>query len=130
MTPHAESPPYRKVAAELRRQIRAGRYKPGERVPSSRDLEAEYGIANMTARSALRVLADEGLVYNVTGRGNFVSDPLPAGPSADEQAESGAERMHSAEYEELSARLDQISAAVDEMREVFERLATITQPRK
>ncbi len=56
----SDTPPYRLVAEELRRQIRSGRLKPGERVPSSRDLEATYEIANMTARSALRMLRDEG----------------------------------------------------------------------
>ncbi|SHL62263.1 GntR family transcriptional regulator [Streptomyces yunnanensis] len=125
-----EDPPYRAVADELRRQIRAGRFKPGERVPSSRQLEKDYVIANMTARSALRVLADEGLIYNVTGRGNFVSDPLPAEPSADEQTEGQPAKLHSAEYRELSKRLDELNAQIEGMRDIFQRLAAFTQPQK
>ncbi|MGW2862533.1 GntR family transcriptional regulator [Streptomyces sp. NPDC001205] len=126
----AQDPAYRTVSDDLRRKIRAGDYQPGDKVPSSRALEKEYGIANMTARSALRVLVDEGLIRTAVGRGNFVADPLP--PEAPAEAPTGAapEKLHSAEYQELSARLDEMDKAIEEMREFFQRLAAITQPPK
>lgn len=67
-------PPYQHAADELRREIKAGRYKPGEQLPSYRELQERFGVANMTARSALGVLRDEGLIYTIQGRGSFVSD--------------------------------------------------------
>ncbi|MFH0243263.1 SCO5717 family growth-regulating ATPase [Streptomyces sp. HK10] len=67
-------PPYQHAADAIRREIRAGRYKPGEQLPSYRELQERFGIANMTARSALNVLRDEGLVYTIQGRGSFVAD--------------------------------------------------------
>ncbi|MFF2651643.1 GntR family transcriptional regulator [Streptomyces sp. NPDC058045] len=127
----SDTPPYRLVAEELRRQIRSGRLKPGEQVPSSRDLEATYEIANMTARSALRMLRDEGLINTMPGRGNFVADPLPeADPKAGTPEAASGGRMPTKEYVELSERLDQMDKAIEEMREFFQRLAAFTQPPK
>ncbi len=68
-------PPYLMAADRLRLEIRAGRYKPGDRLPSSRELRGSLGIANATVRAALRVLRQEGLVYSVQGRGTYVADP-------------------------------------------------------
>lgn len=128
----SHTPPYRLVADEIRKQIRSGRIKPGERVPSSRDLEAEYEIANMTARSALRLLRDEGLIYSTPGRGNFVCDPLPPEPSttAGTSKQQPADHMPTPEYVELSQRLDAVNARLDNLLEVFQQLAGITEKPK
>ncbi|MGW1609238.1 GntR family transcriptional regulator [Streptomyces sp. NPDC002285] len=67
-------PPYQHAADELRREIKQGRFKPGEQMPSVRELQDRFGVANMTARSALNVLRDEGLIYTIHGRGSFVAD--------------------------------------------------------
>lgn len=126
------TPPYRLVAEELRQQIRSGRIKPGERVPSSRDLEAKYDIANMTARSALRVLRDDGLIYSTPGRGNFVVDPLPPEPGETPGAgeSEGQRQMASAEYLELSGRLDELNAKVDDLMGFLQQLASFTERQK
>ncbi|QEV19614.1 GntR family transcriptional regulator [Streptomyces alboniger] len=67
-------PPYQHAADELRREIMQGRFKPGEQMPPVRELQERFGVANMTARSALNVLRDEGLIYTIHGRGSFVAD--------------------------------------------------------
>ena len=79
MTPAHEKkpdrrPPYQHAADELRREIKQGRFKPGQQMPSVRELQERFGGANMTARSALNVLRDEGLIYTIHGRGSFVAD--------------------------------------------------------
>ncbi|MFD4143794.1 SCO5717 family growth-regulating ATPase [Streptomyces sp. NPDC058572] len=79
MSPAPESkpdrrPPYQHAADELRRDILKGRIKPGAQMPSIRELQDRFGVANMTARSALNVLRDEGLIYTIHGRGSFVAD--------------------------------------------------------
>ncbi len=88
MTPppqHDPRPPYQQAADAIRRDIHAGKLKPGEQLPSHRELQEMFNIANMTARSALRVLRDEGLIYTVQGRGSYVTDK-PAGHSPDTEA--------------------------------------------
>ncbi|MGW2826342.1 winged helix-turn-helix domain-containing protein [Streptomyces sp. NPDC001443] len=72
-------PPYQHAADELRRDIVQGRIKPGEQMPSIRELQERFGVANMTARAALNVLRDEGLIYTIHGRGSFVADTDAAG---------------------------------------------------
>jgi DNA-binding GntR family transcriptional regulator len=75
-----EAPPYRQAASILRVEITIGRFKPGQRLPAYRELETRFGIANMTARSAIAVLRSEGLVHTVQGRGTFVRAASPSPP--------------------------------------------------
>ena len=67
-----DEPVYQQVAGILRRQIESGEIEPRRPVPSIRTLCQEYGIARATAAKSLRVLADEGLIRQVPGRGWFV----------------------------------------------------------
>ncbi|MGW0666414.1 GntR family transcriptional regulator [Streptomyces sp. NPDC002746] len=125
----SDTPPYRLVAQELRRQIRAGRYAPGQQIPSSRELEAQYEIANMTARSALRLLRDEGWINTLPGRGNFVVDTLPAAEAGGAPPEN-ENRMPTREYIELSERLDDLTQKVDGLLGVLQQLNGLTESRK
>lgn len=68
----SETPIYRQVAAILRERIAAGTYQPGRRLPSVNDLVQEFGIAQLTARKALRVLVDAGEATMTPGMGTYV----------------------------------------------------------
>ena len=73
-------PVYQQVAAVLRARIEAGKIPPGRPLPSEPHLMQEFGVARETARKAVRVLRDEGLVQIVQGRGAFViSNSTPPG---------------------------------------------------
>jgi GntR family transcriptional regulator len=63
-----------RIAAELRRLIEAGELAPGERLPSERVLAERYSAARNTARQAIRLLSEGGLVTAEHGRGVFVRD--------------------------------------------------------
>ncbi|GAA2082779.1 GntR family transcriptional regulator [Streptomyces albiaxialis] len=56
------TPPYLRIAAEIRRRIEDGELAPGERVPSTRRLAAEWNVALATATKALTALRQEGTV--------------------------------------------------------------------
>jgi len=71
----APEPPYLQVAATLRGRIQSGQLPPGARVPSITALMGEFGIARNTARRAIEVLKDEGLVTVRQGWGTFVARP-------------------------------------------------------
>jgi GntR family transcriptional regulator len=66
---------YERLADELRQGIVSGQYKPGDRLPSTLDLMARTGVANLTVRGAYRVLVEEGLVESVNKRGFYVRRP-------------------------------------------------------
>jgi DNA-binding GntR family transcriptional regulator len=68
----AESPS-RQIAAWLRGRIKTGEFKPGQRLPTERDLQQTLGVAATTTRRAYRLLADEGLVVTTPGRGTHVA---------------------------------------------------------
>lgn len=74
-------PAYLQMADELRDSIDSGGLKPGERLPSGRDLARRYGVAPMTVSHALDVLRGEGLVEAYQGRGVFVTDHRAGGRS-------------------------------------------------
>lgn len=66
---------YEVVAGELRRRIRAGELKPGDRVPSTRALVRDFGVAMATATKALQALQAERLVHPSPGVGTVVGPP-------------------------------------------------------
>jgi DNA-binding GntR family transcriptional regulator len=66
-------PVYIQLAAILRGQISRGELEPGRPVPSLRTLVETYGVNRGTAAKAIGILADEGLVVVVKGRGWFVT---------------------------------------------------------
>lgn len=65
-------PPYLQIADDLRRQIKAGRFQPGDRLPPTLTMQKTYGTASETIRHAVRVIRDEGLVATQSTRGTFV----------------------------------------------------------
>ncbi|MDX2971091.1 GntR family transcriptional regulator [Kribbella solani] len=66
-------PPYVQVADGLRRAIQTGELAAGTKLPSGRELAAEWGVALMTLQKAVDLLRSEGLVYSQQGRGVFVA---------------------------------------------------------
>lgn len=72
-----DRPPYRQIAAELRRLITSGRLTPGAKLPSESELIEHYGVARMTVRQAMQELRGEGLVVAEHGKGVFVRSAPP-----------------------------------------------------
>ncbi|HEY3557344.1 MAG TPA: GntR family transcriptional regulator [Kribbella sp.] len=68
-------PAYQEIAAELRRRIETGELLPGERVPSTRALVRDFGVAMATATKALQALQAERLVHPSPGVGTVVGPP-------------------------------------------------------
>ena len=72
-------PVYQQVASILRDLIRSGKLARDQALPSESYLVQQYGISRASARHAVAVLRDEGLVYTVPQRGTFVGSASPAG---------------------------------------------------
>ncbi|MEO3857711.1 GntR family transcriptional regulator [Acrocarpospora sp. B8E8] len=67
------TPIYIQIADLIAKQIANGDLGPGAPVASARELQSEFGIALITARSVHRELCDRGLARTVPGEGTFVS---------------------------------------------------------
>jgi DNA-binding GntR family transcriptional regulator len=76
-----DEPVYQQVAGILRDQIKSGKIEPRRPIPSIRTLCETYGVARATAGKAIRLLADEGLIRRVPGKGWFVA-PQSDGPAS------------------------------------------------
>ena len=72
--PLAPIPPYRQIAAILKRRILSGQYPPDTRIPTESELVETYEVARTTTRRAIAALREEGLVYTVPARGTYVAD--------------------------------------------------------
>jgi GntR family transcriptional regulator len=69
----APDPLYEQIARVIRERIEDGTYD--RRVPGEMVLADEFDVSRPTVRSALDILAAEGLVRAVRGRGTFVIRP-------------------------------------------------------
>src|SRR6266568_1518586 len=68
---------YRQVYQRIRSEILSGRLAPGARLPSSRTLASELGVARGTIVTAFQLLAGEGYIVSDRARGTMVNLALP-----------------------------------------------------
>ncbi len=76
---------YIRLANAIRAQIESGQLQPGDRLPSTAELKAQYGIGNDTVRWAMSILAGEKKIVTAQGEARWVwpgpRDPFePAEP--------------------------------------------------
>ena len=84
-------PRYARIAAELSRRITDRELAPGDKVPSTRQVAQEFGVALATAAKALGVLRAEGLVITRPRSGTVVAPRRAA--TTGEVAELTRERV-------------------------------------
>jgi len=64
---------FQQIAYAICRQILEGKLTAGERIPSVRDLAAEYEVNRNTVLRTYQILADEQIIDNQRGVGFFVA---------------------------------------------------------
>lgn len=77
LTRERRMPAYRWLYTSLREEILRGRLRPGSRVPATRDLARQYGLARGTVVNAFEQLKSEGYLEGTVGSGTRVSQVLP-----------------------------------------------------
>lgn len=68
-------PLYYQLAEWITEQIKSGALKPGDQLPSERELSEQAGISRMTVRQAAAYLVNTGVLVVKPGVGTFVAEP-------------------------------------------------------
>ena len=116
INPQDAQPLSAQITQDLRRQITAGDFKVGDKLPSLRALADRYAVAELTVHAAIKTLQHEGVLVSVSGRGTFIR-ALPVTES-ESQALSGVElttevRALREAVEGLRTRLEAVENAQD-----------------
>ena len=69
-----ERPIYLQLMDRIQQDIVAGTYKPGDKIPSVRDLALEAAVNPNTMQKALSELERSGLVYSQRTSGRFITE--------------------------------------------------------
>lgn len=62
-----------RIAGFIRSKIRSNEFKPGQQLPTTRELAQAARVSGHTVRLAMTRLEDEGLVYSARGSGTYVT---------------------------------------------------------
>ncbi len=94
----SERPVYIQLIEQIQANIISGHYKPGDKLPSVRDLAAEATVNPNTMQKALSELERSGLVYTNRTSGRFITSDEEMiknlkGKSAREQIMEFLDRM-------------------------------------
>lgn len=80
---------YRQIADQLAELIHCGEFKVGDRLPSERDLSAQFSVSRASVREALLALEIDGLIDVRVGLGVFVNATRVAHPHTADLADPG-----------------------------------------
>lgn len=70
------NPVYVTIFEEIKKKIDRAELKPGDAIDSETALGKEFGASRMTVRKGLAMLVNEGYIYSIPGKGNFVQKPV------------------------------------------------------
>jgi GntR family transcriptional regulator len=77
LSPHDSEPLYAQIMHILEQEIRMGRMKAGDRLPTQQELADHFEVSLAPVKQALRELEERGIVSTRQGRGTFVMDATP-----------------------------------------------------
>ncbi len=60
---------------DIRDDIEEGRLRPGDPLPSEKELGEHFGLSRMSVRKGLTLLVEKGFVTSVAGKGHYVRRP-------------------------------------------------------
>ena len=66
-------PLYKQLKKSLYDQIETGHFKPGQLIPSERNLCDQYSMSRITVRRCIEEMTNEGMLYRKHGKGIFVA---------------------------------------------------------
>jgi len=65
---------YEQIIKQIQDQILQGSLRPGDQLPSERELADRFGVSRTAVREAVKALQEKGLVEIQVGKGTFITD--------------------------------------------------------
>lgn len=66
---------YEQIVQQIEQSIVEGLLKPGDQLPTERELAQQFGVSRTAVREAVKILTEKRLVESFSGRGTFVTPP-------------------------------------------------------
>lgn len=115
-------PLYRQIVDQVRYQVASGALRPGDRLPSVRELARQLPANQNTVLKAYDLLARDGLISRRQGDGTFVETAPPS------LEKSERLRLVSAILGHAAAQAKHFQITPDELHQLLdEQIATLTQ---
>lgn len=111
---NADRPIYLQLVDQIKLKIVSGAYKPGERVPSVRDLAADAAVNPNTMQKALAELETQGLLFTMRTSGKTVTEDS-------QRLRELREQMAEEALSDLLATLERLGYSEDEIRSFLQR---------
>ena len=73
------------VAEQLQKQIKEGKLKEGDKLPTEPELMKVFGVGRSTIREAVKMLLNKGYISVQQGRGTFVESQTPVNESFEQR---------------------------------------------
>ncbi len=110
-----QKPIYAQIVDVIRLRIITGRYEPGSRLPSVRELAGEASVNPNTMQKALTELERSGLIYTVRTSGRFITED-------DQKIISERSRLAAQRVEEFLGQMESLGIGRDEVIELIRRV--------
>lgn len=119
----AHSPAYLQIMGEVKQAIATGELKPGDQLPTVRQLAADLRINFNTVARAYRLLDEEAIISTQHGRGTYIMNP----PSARSKQRMRTQQLalltehYVGEAEKLSFEPDEVRKLIEDQIRAWER---------
>ena len=97
---NTKTPIYKLLVEQLTRSIKSGELKPGDRLPTERELAERLDVARGTVKRAYKELSDNNIIEVIHGSGSYVYNDKEA-PDLERRAR--AARLMEETYDKMTA---------------------------
>ena len=78
ISPSSATPIYRQIVEQVQRLIAGGQLRPGDGLPSVREMAMQHAINPMTVSKAYSLLENDGVLTRLRGVGMVIAQAVPA----------------------------------------------------
>lgn len=115
-------PIYKQIVQQIEKGIMGGLLKPGDQLPTVREVALELTINPNTVARAYRELEHVGVLESIQGRGSFIAADLPRLSGEDR------ELFIKKKIEEVVREARQLNVRPDQLEQIFKKVLEKEQP--